>query len=432
MRKLEREVEAVFTAAQVKSVLVAVSGGADSVALLAASVRVSGIIGLHVECANCNFHLRGDESDRDSRFVEDLCRRFGVRLHTLDYDVADYLRRHPSESTEMACRNLRYADFQRIAAERGLDRVAVAHNSDDDIETMLLNMLRGSGIRGLKGMDTDNGRVIRPLLGVSRQEIEDYLDEIGETFITDSSNLTDDYRRNYIRLEVIPMLERRWPGARKALGRTISIMKEECGIIDAHYCNRLEHLCPDSTTLLVYSQGVTAGTVFRFIEKFGGNPATAAEIAECLEKDFRERKWRLSERYTAVLERDRLVITDTLAQTPDPEFIWERLDVNENTIKEIKTNRSHAVAYFPGSESDYELRRPRKGDRMAPLGMKGTRLVSDIISDAHLDQKAKEAVRVLVRRRDGEIIWVSGLKRSRHDLVNENSANIWKVQFLCN
>ncbi|MDE7096188.1 MAG: tRNA(Ile)-lysidine synthetase, partial [Muribaculaceae bacterium] len=109
------------------------SGGADSVALLCACVRTATRLGLKVEAVNCNFHLRGEESDRDSEFTAELCRNLGVKLHRMDYDVDAYISLHPGISTEMACRELRYADFFRICREYNLDRVTVAHNADDDI-----------------------------------------------------------------------------------------------------------------------------------------------------------------------------------------------------------------------------------------------------------------------------------------------------------
>lgn len=426
IRKIEDTVATAFGASGVKSVLVAVSGGADSVALLCACVRVAPRLGLHVEAVNCNFHLRSQESDRDSDFTADLCRRLEVKLHRIDYDVNAYLNRHPGVSTEMACRELRYADFFRICSECSLQRVAVAHNSDDDIETMMLAMLRGSGSRGLRGMVADNGRVLRPLLGIARSEIERYLSAIGQDFIIDSSNLTSDYRRNFIRRDVLPLLESRWPGARKSLSRTLSIMKVEAEIIEAHYSRRLAELTPVPGVLLVYSYGVTSGIVLRFIEPFGGNPAIAHAIMESLNKRYNERHWKLSERYTAVLERDRLLVVDEKAQSKEPSLVWERLEMTPKLMAEIKQNRSHDIIYLPHGQTDYELRRPTTGDRMAPLGMKGTRLVSDIISDGRLDSLRKDTVRVLVRSSDGEVIWVPGLKRSRHELVSPNEKWIYR------
>ena len=432
IRHIESQVGGAFRDAGIGSALIAVSGGADSVALLCACARIAARTGMRFEAANCNFHLRAEESDRDSEFTAALCRRLGIPIHRLDYDTAAYIRKHPGSSTEMACRELRYADFFRLCSERKLDRVAVAHNADDDIETMMLALMRGSGTRGLRGMDADNGRVIRPLLSVTRAEIEGYLAAIGQDFITDSSNLTSLYRRNFIRRDILPLLESRWPGARKSLSRTLSIMKEEAAITDAYYRRRLADLCPDPTTLLVYSDGVSAGIILRFIETFGGNTAIADEIMESLGRQHGERRWRLSERYTAVLERDRLTVSDSCDAEPSVAVRWERLPMTPGLMSEIKGNRSHDVVYLPADESAYELRQPRTADRLAPLGMKGTRLVSDIVSDARLDSRRKDGVRVLVRRSDGEIIWVAGLKRSRHDLVSPGSDCVWKATYVYN
>lgn len=427
IHNLENQIAFTFETAGISSVLVAVSGGADSVALLCGCSRIAPRFGLRVEAANCNFHLRGAESDRDSDFTTALCKRLGVRLHQLEYDVHQYMEEHPGVSAEMACRELRYADFFRICRDERLERVAVAHNVDDDIETMILALLRGSGTRGLRGMDADNGRVIRPLLGIDRSEIEAYLAEIGQDFVTDSSNLTSDYRRNFIRRDIIPLLEGRWPGVRKSLSRTLSIMKEEASIVDSHYLQQNKDLTPDPYTLFVYADGVTTGTILRFIESFGGNSAIAGEIMGSLGKEFGERRWKLSERYTAALERDRLIIMDNEVVSPEPTLIWEKLDMTPELMSEIKNNRSHDIIYLPHDESDYVFRFPLPADRISPLGMKGTRLVSDVVSDARLDSNRKALIRVLTRRSDGEIIWVTGLKRSRKDLVDSTFPFIYRV-----
>ena len=428
IRKIEDKIAKAFEFAGIHNILVAVSGGADSVALLTACCRIAQRLGLRIEAVNCNFHLRGEESDRDSAFTADLCRRLDVKLHRIEYDVEAYITAHPGASTEMACRELRYADFFRICHEQGLERVAVAHNADDDIETLMINLMRGSGTRGLRGMDIDNDRVIRPLLGTTRAEIETYLSATGQDYVIDSSNLTSDYRRNFIRHDVLPMLETRWPGARKSLSKTLAIMKEESDIIETHYRRQLENFCPDATTLLVYAEGLSTGSILRFIERFGGNSTIAEEIKDSLDKEYGKRTWKLSERYTAVLERDRLIIIDAQCHFEEPALSWEKLQMTPGILDEIKSNRSHDIIYLPHDASAYELRHPRQGDRMFPLGMRGSRLVSDIISDARLPRQRKDAIRVLARHTDGEIIWVTGLKRSRHDLINEKSQVCYKAE----
>lgn len=432
MHKLESLVFAKLKESKVRSLLVAISGGADSVALLTACSRLAPQLDLHIEAVNCNFHLRGEESSRDSAFTAQICEVVGVKLHALDYDVDAYISLHPEKSIEMACRELRYADFFRIMKDEGLDRVAVAHNSDDDIETLVLNLLRGSSLRGLKGMDRDNGSIIRPLLGVSRKEIEDYLHSLGMEYIVDSSNLSNEFRRNFIRLNVLPLLESRWPGTRKALSKTVNILKEESAIIEDFYNEQLQRLSPQKDTLLIYDEGIRTGTVLRFLEPFGGNAEVAEEIIRSLSKDFEERTWKLSESFEAILERDRLVVSDSQHEHTDPEIKWSRLEMNPDMMTEIKGNRDHNIIYLPCEESEYRLRPPKTGDRMAPLGMRGTRLVSDIISDARLDRSQKAMIRVLERKSDGEIIWVVGLKRSRHDLIQSSAKHCYKAQHLLN
>lgn len=426
-RYLETSVEKIIKEADVKSLIIAVSGGADSVALLTACCSISTRLGLRIEAVNCNFHLRGKESNRDSEFTARLCEALGVKLHAIEYNVDDYINEHPVISTEMACRELRYRDFFRIAEDGKFDRVAVAHNADDDIETMMLNMLRGSGSRGLKGMDIDNGKVIRPLLSISRAEIEKYLESSGIDYITDSSNLTNAYRRNFIRHDVLPLLEQRWHGARKSLSKTISIMKEEADIIEKYYRDQLSRLTIGKKALNVYSEDVTVGTIWHFIKPFGGNSDIAEEIKESLHKPFAERIWMMGERYKVILERDRLAICETDVDELTPVLIWTEIKMSEKIMNDIKGSRDHSSIYLPHGEDRYIFRKPQSGDRMAPLGMKGTRLVSDIISDAKLSTAQKSNIRLLARKADGEIIWVAGLKRSKYDLVKNYDNNIYKA-----
>lgn len=267
----------------------------------------------------------------------------------------------------MACRELRYADFRRLARERDFDRIATAHNADDNIETLLLNLLRGSGTRGLKGMDTDNGYILRPLLSVSRAEIEKYLADLGQDYVTDSSNLSTDYRRNFLRHDILPLLESRWPGARKALRRTLTIMKEEASIVDSYYDIQLEELA-DGNSLKIYQNDVSTGAILKFIRPFGGNSAIAEEIMEAIGRPFAERSWKLADNYTATLERHRLIISDGDNNDNDKRIrlTWTKMEMNAEKVKAVKGNRSHYTAYFPNGPEAYELRKPRQGDRIAP------------------------------------------------------------------
>lgn len=195
--------------------LVALSGGADSVALLLALLDM----GVRVEAVHCNFHLRGEESDRDEQFCKDLCSKYNVELHLVHFDTCEYAALH-HVSIEMAARDLRYAYFERLRSDMGAEAICVAHHRDDSVETVLLNLVRGTGLRGLRGIQPKNGNIVRPLLCVSRDDIECFLDSIGQDYVTDSTNLHDDVKRNKIRLDVLPLLETLNPDVRQSIFRT--------------------------------------------------------------------------------------------------------------------------------------------------------------------------------------------------------------------
>lgn len=171
-------------------------------------------MGIDTEAVTCNFHLRGKESDRDENFCVALCERLGIKLHRCHFDTRSYAEARKI-SIEMAARELRYRYFEQLRQDIGAEAICVAHHQDDSIETLLMNLIRGTGINGLKGIQPINGHIIRPLLCVGRKDIEDYLNSLGQDYVTDSTNLVDDVMRNKIRLNVIPLLETINPNVRK-------------------------------------------------------------------------------------------------------------------------------------------------------------------------------------------------------------------------
>ena len=181
--------------------LVALSGGADSVALLLMLHEA----GYQTHAAHCNFHLRGEESNRDEEFCVALCSRLDIPLHRVHFDTAIYAEKR-KVSIEMAAREQRYSWFEQLRRQQGLDFIAVAHHRDDAIETFFINLLRGTGIAGLCGMKALSGHIVRPLLDVSRDDIDRFVAENGLEYIDDRTNATDLYLRNRIRHQLLPLL----------------------------------------------------------------------------------------------------------------------------------------------------------------------------------------------------------------------------------
>lgn len=396
-----------------------ISGGADSVAMLIALKEC----GIRVIAVHCNFHLRGEESERDRRFVESLCAKLEIPLKILDFDVKAYMESH-KVSVEMACRELRYAEFRRILRESGADRIAVAHNADDNAETLLLNLMRGAGVAGLRGMRTDTGEIIRPLLDSTRQDILEYLESSGQKYVTDSTNLQSDYRRNFLRNEVIPLLESRWPEAKKAICRTTHIMRQEEQMLlwaekrlAGNSGNRLSleaaKTCPDPLWL-----------INRFIARFGGTPAQSAEITASIHAcPFQSGKQWILPKGKVILERECLEYKTDLRRP-----LRAVADEHENTDELLRH-----IAKAPLTElwtdlapADIVFRHPSQGDRIKPLGMHGSVLVSKIMKDAKLTQAEKEDMMLAEEKATGEIIWIDGLKRSRTHLVLSGSQKCFR------
>ena len=426
IERLEDKISESLSGAGIFKVIAGVSGGADSVALLRGLVN----IGVDVEVVHCNFHLRGEESERDRKFVEILCSDLGVSLDVVDFDVESY-RRVNGGSVEMACRELRYAYFEEKMETLHADRIAVAHNSDDNAETLLLNLFRGAGISGLRAMKPDTGRVVRPLLDISRSEIEEYLDALKQDYIVDSSNLTSDYKRNFIRNEVIPLIEKEWPGVKRSLNKTAEIMRdEEDGINGVTRVitndNRISY-----ETMLEKDTG--KWYLRRFVISKGGSNDIVEQMWAVLTKpDIRKgAKW-ITAKGEFVLSSDGLewLEGEILPEGFDlsDEFEWEQFRNSQALMDEIKADRSNRILWIPIPPDDVKLRTREKGDRIKPLGMKGSRLVSDIIGESRLTVREKRKIAIAQNVRTNEIIWVENLKRSRKDLISLSDENIWRLK----
>ncbi len=213
-------------------VLVGLSGGADSTALFTALCEC----GVRVVAAHVNHGIRGDEAKRDAEFCRSLCQARGVEFCLLEADVPAEAKKS-GESIEEAARRIRYAFFERIMLEKDIPLLATAHNADDNAETVILNLTRGSGTRGACGIPAcrtvNGGTLVRPLLNVSRAEIEEYCRENGLSYVTDSTNLCDDYTRNRIRHRVIPELKKLNPDFVTAVSRFCASAAEDCEYLDS-------------------------------------------------------------------------------------------------------------------------------------------------------------------------------------------------------
>lgn len=410
--RVTTEVRSAVEKAGVRKLVVGVSGGADSICLL----NVLASLNVDLLAVHCNFHLRGAESDRDAEFVKSYCTQHSIPLETIHFDVEKYRAEHGS-SVEMACRTLRYDEFEKIRIRFGADRIAVAHNSDDLAETVLLNLMRGAGVAGLRGMLPDNGKILRPLLRVSRAEIEDYLSENGLTYITDSTNLSSDYRRNFLRNEVIPLLETRWPQAKNSICHTAEIMAQEETILQFAENNLVDGKSDSLPFDLIKQSPDIKWIIRRFARRYDASDRQIEEMSDAIIREpFQSGKlWNVTEG-KIVMERDRLQFIPVSCQESEIRIETDHFNADEISYEEIRQSNLDEL-WTTLSPEQIEFRRAREGDRIKPLGMKGSTLVSKILKDAKRSLAEKQNTIVAEERATGEIIWIKGLKRSRNFLI---------------
>lgn len=402
-------------------VIVALSGGADSVALL----TVLTALGYRCTAAHCDFHLRGEESERDRRHASRTARELGVECRVEHFDTTVYAR-EKGISIEMAARELRYGWFERLRRELDAEAIAVAHHRDDNVETFFLNLLRGTGIAGLTGISPRRDRIIRPFLGVSRADILAYLDARRLTYVTDSSNLSNDYRRNRLRNVVLPMLEREFPGATEAICRTMGCLGDNRRLMDEYVAEqRRRYIDGNAVALanLMKERPDAEALLFELMRPYGFNDTQTRGMLDAADTSGQRF---LSPTHLAVTNGGRLQLATRETEYDNDEHV---VDLRHSIESPIRLD-VREMAYTPGmslafgrdtlyldaealeGNPQFTLRRWRHGDRLAPFGMNGTRLVSDIFSDAHLSLLDKQRTWLLTR--NGTILWIVGLRASRH------------------
>lgn len=418
------------------TVIVGLSGGADSVALLALLVK------LDYSCvaAHCNFHLRGDESDRDALFAKSIAERYAVPFIQKDFDTVAYAKDNHL-SIEMAARELRYTWFEQIREERGAAAIAVAHHRDDNVETLLLNLIRGSGIRGMSGMKPKNGAVIRPLLELSREEILNWLNEQELSYVEDITNLSDEYTRNFIRLRLLPLMEEVNAAAKVTIARTATHLSEVETIYQSVIEKAREQLIDEESRISIaglYAFPAPATILYELLKPYGFNRVVSAEVFGSLDKE--SGKTFYSPSYRMVKDRDCLLlgrienegrIEETYTFTPGEEKNDLPIELNSDIIvlnERFQLIKDKRYAYFDLDKLTFPLtlRRWKPGDWFVPFGMSGKKKLSDYFADNKYSLPEKEKVWLLCT--ETAIIWIVGERADNRFRVEETTKNVLRIK----
>lgn len=424
-------------------ILAAVSGGPDSVALLHALHRAD----YNVVVAHCNFHLRGDDSNDDARFVAGLAKNYNLPFCTVDFDTTEVAQQR-GVSIEMAARDLRYEWFEKMADEHHCRLIAVAHNANDVVETFFLNLVRGAGINGLSGMAARRGRVVRPLLDVSRNDIMAFIDKNGLQYRVDKTNDETIYRRNKIRHELIPLLSEMNPDFLNTMLTNIAFLKSAAAIVDCFSDTMFgRYACEDSRGVVRFDMQKVrqlAGygqLVYKWLGGYGFSPSQVLQILSLPEGCERSGKKFCSPTHIAVFNRQILeVYPASMAMTCfDEEYRvdWRNVGI-EYPIElkfsiispsEMKLNGDRQVAYFDAEKlSDtLLLRHWRNGDRMVPFGMSGTKKISDILTQNRLSVVEKQNVWLL--ESDGVPLWLVGQRADNRYRVTSSTNEVLMVEY---
>lgn len=415
------------------SILIAVSGGMDSV-LLAHLFKAAGYT---FGIAHCNFSLRGDESDADQQFCNNLARQLNVSFHTIHFDT----RQHADDnklSIQMAARELRYAWFEQVRQQYSYSAIALGHHKNDTIETILLNLTRGTGIAGLHGILPKNGMLVRPLLFLDREEIAGFIAQEKLSFVEDSSNASVKYARNKLRHEVIPKLKELNPNLENTFENNLRHFRELEILLQQKAAEVKEKLFIYHDTEVYIAVDAIKELqpqhllLFTLLHQYGFSEPVVDDILASL--DAQPGKVFESEGYKLVLDRGKLILTHKKNQAAAEVLINK--DDAEADIAGYKINVLHddsplIVKDNPLAVSidtdkiiyPITIRNWRQSDFFYPLGMKMKKKLSDFFINQKVPLHKKDTIPLLVNG-NGDIMWIGGYRPDERYKVTANTKKV--------
>lgn len=424
-----------------EKVLLAISGGVDSMVL--AKLMIEG--GYRISLAHCNFHLRGEDSNRDENFVRRFADSNALELFVKEFDTETFAAEN-SLSIEMAARQLRYSWFEELKKENNFDKVAVAHHSDDQIETFFINLLRGSGIKGLKAMKAVNGFYIRPLLWTNRKMIETYAKENGIAWVEDYTNAETNYLRNKIRHNIIPAFDEIKNNARQSLNFSINCLSAENDLFrnlieeklsDIEYVNG-DYRSIDNVFFTKNESGKQF--LFEWLRRYDFNYGQCESMYEAM-MQAKSGTLFYSKEYCVSVQNNKVEIFKN--ESDKEEYLVEKAQTDikipfsmkmkcvDNDDNFILVKNPSLTAQFDMDKIKFPLkiRRWKQGDRFKPLGMKGSKLLSDFFNDLNFSTFQKQNVWIM-EDADATILWVVGHRISDKVRIISSTKHIFQCDIV--
>ncbi len=416
--------------------LLAVSGGVDSVVLCVLCRQA----GFNFAIAHCNFKLRGAESDRDEKFVIELAKEYGVPLFTKSFQTIEVSKTTKS-SIEEAARTLRYTWFEELRKEHIFNYILTAHHADDNIETVVMNFFRGTGIKGLRGILPKNGKIIRPLLFARRSELEAFTQSNNLAFVTDHTNAENDYTRNYFRNTILPLISESFSEANENILKNIQRFKETEILyrqaVDLHVKKLVEQRGNEAhvPVIKLLKTEPLATVFFEIIQGYG---FTAHQVNEAISLLHAESgKYIRSATHRIIKNRNWIIIAPLetitakhiLIEETDHTIIFEsgELQLEKLEATNFKLSSDKAIALLDAATISYPLllRKWKQGDYFYPLGMKKKKKINRFLIDQKLSITQKENTWVL--EMDKKIIWIVGLRIDDRFKITSTTSKLIKI-----
>ncbi len=441
LRKLIRHIEKEELFGRNEKLLIAVSGGLDSIALLHLLFK------MEMDCvvAHCNFRLRGEDSEGDLTFVQELAEAYNYPFHSIAFDTATFSEENHI-SIEMAARDLRYEWFEKIRKEKECKYILTAHHADDVIETVLINLARGTGIYGLTGIKAKKGNLVRPLLSFSREELKAYTTENELSFREDYTNAQTDFVRNKIRHQIIPVLQEINPSIQKTMNENVARFSD----VELIYNNEIKEKKlsfveeKDDQLLISVSElkkiPANNSHLFELLKPYGFHSRDVINIIESL--DAISGKLFYSEEYQILRDREYLILSKKL-EKESVEYLLsenESIEISERRLNcsvfykpsDFKFSTNPQIACFDAAKLNFplKLRKWQEGDVFHPIGMKGRKKVSDYFIDNKFSLTDKENAWLLVSGND--IVWLLGHRMDDRYKIKKETKSICEIQIVVN
>lgn len=439
LEKFEKYITDHELATKQNRIILTVSGGVDSMVMMHLFVAA----GYNVGVAHCNFQLRGTESEEDEVLVAEQAQKLGVAHYNRRFDTKEEMAL-TGESVQMAARRLRYSWFNELCADEGYDTIAVAHHADDSIETFFINLLRGTGLKGLTGISVLNGKVIRPLLFASRHEIKEYAKCHSIPYREDSSNRSTKYLRNKIRLGIVPRLREIVPQFTGIMCSNIDRLTESQMFIN-HAIEKIsrdavEHVANED---IIHPDKIDPGFPLDFViyeimsQNYGFKGDVVDSLCDALKADATGKRF-YSKDWVAYIDRKRIIISRisegdeclipvNLAKTKvycgGSVLYLEKIDID--AVESLRVPEHIALLDLDTLTEPLTLRKWQEGDRFTPLGMMDEKKVSDFLIDEKVSMPEKK--RQFVLTSGDKIVWIVGRRIDNHNKITSKTENVLRI-----